>query len=68
MSTKVKLTPKQKQYLLTVKRTHKSPLIRDRALAVLARNEQLTIANIAKALQRSDKFIITPSGCTRREN
>ena len=58
MSTKIKLTPKQKEHLLIVKRTHKSPLIRDRAQAVLARNEQLTIANITKALQRSDKFVI----------
>jgi len=58
MSTKIKLTPKQKEHLLTVKRTHKSPLIRDRAQAVLARNEELTIANIAKAMQRSDKFVI----------
>jgi len=58
MSTKVKLTPKQKEHLLTVKKTHKSPLIRDRTQAVLARNEELTIANIVKALQRSDKFVI----------
>lgn len=58
MSTKIKLTIKQKERLLTIKRTHKSPLIRDRAQAVLARNEELTIANIAKALQRSDKFVI----------
>ena len=58
MSTKVKLTSKQEQHLLTVKRTHKSPLIRDRAQAVLARYKELTIANITKALQRSDKFVI----------
>ncbi len=58
MSAKIKLTPKQKEHLLTVKKTHKSPLIRDRAQAVLARNEELTIANITKALQRSDKFVI----------
>lgn len=58
MSTKIKLTPKQKQHLLAVKRTDKSSLIRDRAQAVLARNEELTIANITKALQRSDKFVI----------
>ena len=58
MSTKIKLTSKQKEHLLRVKRTHKSPLIRDRAQAVLARNEDLTIANITKALQRSDKFVV----------
>lgn len=58
MSTKIKLTSKQKQDLLIIKRVHKSPLIRDRAQAVLARNEGLTIANITKALLRSDKFVI----------
>ncbi len=59
MSTKIKLTSeKEKENLLTIKRTNKSPMIRDRAQAVLARNEGLTILNIAKALQRSDKFVI----------
>ncbi len=58
MSSKINLTSKQKEHLLTVKKTHKSSLIRDRAQAVLARNEGLTITNTTKALQRSDKFVI----------
>jgi transposase len=57
MNTKIKLTPSQKQTLILIKRKHQSSLIRDRAQAVLARNEGLTILNIAKALSRSDKFI-----------
>jgi len=58
MSTiKVNLALEEKRQLLTIKRTNKSSLIRDRAQAVLARNEGLTINNIAKALSRSDKFI-----------
>lgn len=58
MSTRIKLTLKQKRHLLKIRKTHQSSLIRDRAQAVLARNEELTIANIVKALQRSDKFVI----------
>lgn len=57
MSTKIKLSAEQRQQLLKIKRTNKSVLIRDRAQAVLARNEDLTLANIAKALPRSDKFV-----------
>lgn len=57
MTTKIKLTLKQKQQLLKTKKKHKSVLIRDRAQAVLARGEGLTIANIAKALSRSDDFV-----------
>jgi len=57
MSSKIKLTPKQKQYLLTVKRTHKSSLIRDRAHAVLLRNNGFTIKHTAQAVLRSDDFV-----------
>ncbi len=57
MDTKIKLTQSQKQTLILIKRKHQSSLIRDRAQAVLARNEGLTILNIAKALSRSDKFV-----------
>jgi len=57
MLTKIKLTTKQKEHLLTVKRTHKSPLIRDRAHAVLIRNNGFTIKNTAKALPRSEDFV-----------
>lgn len=57
MSTKVKLTPKQKDHLLTVKRTHKSSLIRDRAHAVLLRNNGFTIEHTAQAVLRSNDFV-----------
>jgi transposase len=57
MSTKVKLTPKQKQQLLKIKRTHKSNLIRDRAHAVLLRNQGLTLKNTAQAVLRSECFV-----------
>ncbi|MBU0897868.1 MAG: winged helix-turn-helix domain-containing protein [Patescibacteria group bacterium] len=57
MSTKIKLTQKEKEQLLKIKKTNVSSIIRDRAQTVLARNEELTIANIAKALTRDDKFI-----------
>jgi len=57
MSTKVRLTPKQEQHLLKIKRTHKSNLIRDRAHAVLLRNQDLTLKNIAQAVLRSEDFI-----------
>jgi len=56
-TTKKQLTLGQKQYLLNIKRKHKSSIIRDRAQAILARNEGLTIANIAQALSRSQDFI-----------
>ena len=57
MSTKIKLTSKQKQHLLKIKRTHKSNLIRDRAHAVLLRNQGLTLKNTAQAVLRSEDFI-----------
>lgn len=57
MSTKVKLTSKQKEQLLKIKRTHKSPLIRDRAHAVLLRNNGLTIEQAARAVLRSEDFV-----------
>lgn len=57
MSTKIKLTPKQKQQLLKIKRAHKSNLIRDRAHAVLLRNQGLTLKNTAQAVLRSEYFV-----------
>lgn len=57
MTTKIKLSSKQKQQLLKTKKKHKSVLVRDRAQAVLARGEGLTIHHIAKALLRSDDFV-----------
>jgi len=57
MSTKIKLTLKQKQNLLKIKRTHKSNLIRDRAHAVLLRNQGLTLKNTAQAVLRSEDFV-----------
>ncbi len=57
MSAKVKLTSKQKQHLLTVKRTNKSPLIRDRAHVVLLRNNGFTIEHTAQAVLRSKDFV-----------
>ena len=57
MSTKIKLNKKEKQQLLRIKKKHKSELIRDRAHAVLLRNNELTIENIAKALLRSEDFV-----------
>lgn len=57
MLTKTQLTQKQKNHLLNLKRKHRSSLVRDRAQAILARNQGLTIANIAKALSRSEYFI-----------
>ena len=57
MSTKIKLTSKQKQQLLKIKRTHKSPLIRDRAHAVLLRNNGFTIEHTAQAVLRSEDFV-----------
>jgi len=57
MSTKIKLTSKQKQYLLKIKRTHKSNLIRDRAHVVLLRNQGLTLKKTAQAVLRSSDFV-----------
>jgi len=57
MPTKIKLTTKQKEFLIQLKRKTKSNLIRDRAHAVLLRNEDFTIANTAKALLRSSQFV-----------
>ena len=57
MSTKINLTNLQKQHLLQLKTNHKSVYVRDRAQAVLARNQGLIISNIAKALSRSDDFV-----------
>ena len=57
LKIKIKLSKKEKQALLATKRNHKSNIIRDRAQAVLAVSEGLAIANIAKVLLRSDKFV-----------
>lgn len=57
MSTKIKLTKKEKQQLLEIKKKHKSGLIRDRAHAVLLRDKGFTIENISKSLLRSEDFI-----------
>lgn len=57
MQTKIKLTKEQRQELLKIKKTHKSALIRDRAQAVLTRSEGFTLAETAKALQRSQSFV-----------
>jgi len=57
LKIKIKLSKKEKQNLLATKRNHKSNIIRDRAQAVLAVSEDLEIANIAKVLLRSDKFV-----------
>ena len=57
MSTKIKLTEKEKQQLLKIKKKSKSELIRDRAHAVLLRNNEFTIENTAKALLRSEDFV-----------
>ena len=57
MSTKIKLTKKQKQQLLKIKKKHKSELIRDRAHAVLLRNNRFTIKGASESLLRSEDFI-----------
>ena len=57
MSTKIKLTKKEKRQLLIIRKKSKSTLIRDRAHAVLLRNSEFTIENTAKALLRSEDFI-----------
>lgn len=53
----IKLTDKQKQELLKIKRKNKSAIIRDRAQAILALNENLSITDTGKALSRSYKFV-----------
>lgn len=57
MSTKIKLTKKQKQQLLKIKKKHKSELIRDRAHAVLLRDKEFTIKDASESLLRSEDFI-----------
>ena len=57
LKIKIKLSKKEKQNLLATKRNHKSNIIRDRAQAVLATSQGLAIANIAKVLSRSNKFV-----------
>lgn len=57
MQTKIKLTKKQTQKLLKLKKNHKSDLIRDRAQAILIRNEGFTLIQTAKALHRSPTFV-----------
>ena len=55
---KTKLTKKQRQRLLEIRRGNKSVVIRDRAHAVLLRNQDFTIRDTAKALSRSNDFVI----------
>lgn len=57
MQTKIKLTKEQIEQLLKIKKTHTSDLIRDRAQAVLIRNESFTLVKTAKALHRSQTFV-----------
>lgn len=57
MTTKIKLTQKQKRELLQIKKETRSLLVRDRTQAVLARDQALTIETIAKALSRSEDFV-----------
>lgn len=57
MLTKVKLKSKSKQKLLRIRKESQSAIVRDRAHAVLMRDEEFTIADTAKALSRSDKFV-----------
>lgn len=57
MLIKIRLTKKQKQQLLQIKCKSKTAIIRDRAQAILALNNGLSVTNTAKALSRSDKFI-----------
>ena len=57
MSTKIKLTKKEKQQLLRIKKKSESELIRDRAHAILLRNNGFTIGNTARALLRSEDFV-----------
>ena len=57
LQTKIKLTLAQKQKLLTIKKTNTSSLLRDRTQAVLIRNEDFTLKQTAKALQRSETFV-----------
>ena len=54
---KIKLTKKQKQNLLQIKKKTQSNIIRDRVQVVMALNEGLSVTNISKALSRDPKFI-----------
>jgi transposase len=53
----LKLTRPQKVALIAVKRANPSALIRERAQAVLTRNEGFTIKQTAVALQKSESFV-----------
>lgn len=57
MPAKIQLNNQQIQELKNIKRTDKSEIIRDRAHAVLLRNQGYTLENTAKALMRSKEFI-----------
>jgi transposase len=57
MQTKIKLSKEQQTKLLKLKKTSKSELVRDRAQAVLIRNEGFTLSETAKALHRSQSFV-----------
>lgn len=57
MSKKIKLTKIQKQKLLQIKQKNKSSIIRDRAHAVLLREQGLTLKNITQVLFRSKDFV-----------
>ena len=55
--TGIHLKEKQRQELVQLKRKTGSNLIRDRAHAVLLRNEKRTIHDTARALLRSEEFV-----------
>lgn len=57
MLDKIKLTKKQEQSLLQIKRHHKSAIVRDRAQVILALSKGLNITAMVKAFSRSNKFI-----------
>lgn len=57
MITKIRLKEKEKKDLLKLKRKSKSEIIRDRAHAVLLRNNDETLNDIAKTLFRSKEFV-----------
>ncbi len=59
MKSKIQLTAGQAKQLLALKRKSNSAIIRDRAQALLLRNNGLTIADISQALLRGDKFVKT---------
>lgn len=64
---KIKLNKTEKQELLKIKQKNQSETIRDRAHAVLLRNEGFTIEYTAKSLLRSDKFVKHASKLYREE-